>query len=64
MTIPLIEGSDKIRAEKCLAAVKNILMQFDCEIIPQITITGLVLGCGYFIAAKPRTMPPGDPKQN
>ena len=64
MTIPLIEGSDKIRAEKCFAAVQNVLQQFDCEIIPQIIHIGLAVEAGYLIAAKPRTMPPGGPKEN
>jgi len=52
MPIPLIESSDKIRAQKCLEALKNILMQFDCEIIPQINHIGTATEAGYFIFAK------------
>lgn len=63
MTISLIETDDKIRAEKCLAAIQNILQQFACQIIPQVIITGVRLETGFIIAANPR-IPPGDPHKN
>ena len=66
MAIPLIESSDKIRAEKCLAAIKTILQQFDCELLPRIIITGLSLEAGWLVVPKPRIppAPAGDSKMN
>lgn len=38
--IKLIEGSDEVRAQKCLEAVKSICGQYDCMLVPTITTQG------------------------
>ena len=36
----LIEGDDKKRANKCLHKINNILIQYDCVVIPELNIKG------------------------
>jgi hypothetical protein len=55
MTIPLIEGNDQIRADKCMAEIQNTLVAYDCAMIPALTITANGIIKGHVkIVAKPR----------
>jgi len=59
--VKMIEGSDKVRAEKCLMNINIILEQYDCELHPLVTVTPRGNKFGYNIVAKPRgaPIPPG-----
>ena len=53
--IKLIEGDDNVRAQKCLQAVQEILAQFDCMLIPRVTMP--ILGpedINFRVVANPR----------
>ena len=36
----LIEGEDKKRAAKCMQKINKVLYQYDCALVPQITLRG------------------------
>ena len=52
--LKLIEGDDKVRAEKCLQNIQAVLEQYDCDIHPTVTLTPLGIQFGYKTVAKPR----------
>jgi hypothetical protein len=52
-----IVGDDNVRRDKCFAAIRTILARFDCEMIPEITISPKGMIASVKIEAKPRQMP-------
>lgn len=36
--VKLIEGDDRVRAQKCLQAIHEVLGQYDCVLIPRVTV--------------------------
>jgi len=52
--LKMIEGDDKVRAERCLQNVKVILEQYDCELHPVVTLTPRGNKFGFNIVALPR----------
>lgn len=59
MTVPFIEVNDDVRAKKCMQAIQGILAQFDCALIPRVTMP--VLGpedINFRVVANPRTPKP------
>jgi len=51
-----IEGNDQVRAEKCLAKIQEISNQFDCDIIPQVTIIPGRIDAQIIVVARPRQL--------
>lgn len=47
----LIEGSDKMRTQKCLQRIQEALSQYDCELHPQVTITPRGNNYSYAVVA-------------
>ena len=54
--IKFIEGDDKIRQEKCLDKIKEVLNQYDCFMIPELNISGDKMQSRVRIMAKPRNI--------
>lgn len=55
--LKLIEGNDKIRMEKCVAGVNEVLNQFDCAMVPVVTLRpGQMVQGGVEIVAIPREL--------
>jgi hypothetical protein len=52
--LKMIEGDDKVRAERCLQNIKVILEQYDCDIHPVVTLTPRGNSFGFNIVAQPR----------
>jgi len=52
--LKMIEGNDRVRAEKCLQNIQVILEQYDCELHPVVTITPMGNQFGFNVTAKPR----------
>ena len=50
----LIIGDDKLRANKCLQEVNQVLQRYDCVIMPQIAFRGPKMEFGWFVQAIPR----------
>jgi|GEM_PF-3388645 len=36
--VKLVEGSEKIRADKCLASIQETLRMFDCAMVPMLVL--------------------------
>jgi len=51
-----IVGDDKLREQKCLAAINMDLDRFDCLLVPQIVLTPGNVNAMVKIVAKPRTV--------
>ena len=52
--LKLIEGNDKVRAQRCMQNVQVILDQHDCELHPLVTITPTGNEYGFRVFPKPR----------
>lgn len=52
--IKLFEGNDKIRAQKCLQRIQEVLAQHDCELHPTVNITPAGNQFGYTIVPTQR----------
>ena len=52
--LKMIEGDDRVRAEKCLQNIQVVLESYDCELHPVVTITPRGNQFGFNVAAKPR----------
>ena len=52
--LKMIEGDDKIRAQRCLQNIQVILDHYDCELHPQCTISPLGNTFAYSILPIPR----------
>ena len=56
-----IVGDDKVRAEKCLAEIQEVLNRYDCEIHPRVIISPGEIAANIKVVARPRKKP--DDKQ-
>lgn len=56
--VKMIEGNDKVREQKCLQEIQRILGQYDCEMRPEVIISGPQIMTRVTIIAKPRVAPP------
>jgi len=61
--VKMIEGDDKVRAEKCLQEINRALAVFDCNMVPEVIISAGQVMTRVSIVAKPR-VPPPRPAQN
>jgi len=63
--IKMFEGSDQERVAKFMEGVERLSKQFDCALIPQISIVGTNIVPNIVAIAKPR-LPEGqaDPSMN
>ena len=52
--LKLIEGNDKVRAQRCMQNVQVILEQHDCELHPMVTLTPMGNEYGFKVVPKPR----------
>ena len=52
--IKFIEGDDKIRTDKCLAEINEILEQYDCIMMPEFLISGINMQSRVKIMVKPK----------
>ena len=65
MTVKLIEGSDQVRAQKCLAEITNICAAYDCQMVPMLMLGPAgVIAAKVEIQAKPRAIMPEGPAVN
>lgn len=56
--VKMIEGDDKVREQKCLQEIQRILGQYDCDMRPEVIISGPQIMTRVTIIAKPRVAPP------
>ena len=61
--VKMIEGDDTIREQKCLLDLQRVLEQYDCNMVPEVVITGGQIMTRVAIIAKKRVMP-ADGKRN
>jgi len=52
--VKMVEGDDKIRAKKCLAEIREILMQYDCILVPEMRLLPGAVEGNVKIVPKPR----------
>lgn len=64
MAIPMIEGDDKIRAQKCNEAVLNVLESYRCMILAEVMIQGNQIRTGWLVAPLIDRPGFGDPNKN
>jgi hypothetical protein len=55
----LIEGDDKVRAQKCYQEVQRVLDLYDCVLLPELKIVGGQPQHMVHIAPKPREVSQG-----
>lgn len=56
----MIEGSDKVRAQKCAQEIIQILQAYDCEMIPEVVISGANIVGNMRVVPKPRDLSGGN----
>jgi len=54
-----IVGDDNLRRDKCFAEIRTILARYDCDMLPEITISPKGMVASVKIEAKPRQSPGG-----
>lgn len=65
MTIPMIEGDNKTRAQKCNQAVIEVLQSYRCMILAEVIIQGNQIRTGWLVAPLIDGPPGvGDPNNN
>lgn len=57
----IIEGSDEMRARKCLKIIQNTLAMYRCLMVPQIVITGTQIDPNIKVIAIPDQVPGEEP---
>jgi len=60
--VKMIEGDDQVREQKCLQEILRICRQYDCDMKPEIIISGTQIVTRTVIVAKPRV--PADGNRN
>ncbi|MBC8459257.1 MAG: hypothetical protein H8D67_14790 [Deltaproteobacteria bacterium] len=60
----MIEGDDQLREQKCLMEINRLLAMYDCNMVPEMIISGPNIMTRVSIVAKKRVAPvPGNDKQ-
>lgn len=52
----MVEGSDRVRAQKCAQEIGAVLSAYDCELVPEVVISGSGFTSGVKVIAKPRNL--------
>lgn len=52
--VKMIEGDDRVREQKCLDVINQVLAQFDCAMVPEVVISGPNIMTRVSIVAKKR----------
>lgn len=52
--VKMIEGDDKARANECLQEIQAICGRYDCDMVPEITISPAEMRAAVRVKAKPR----------
>lgn len=52
----MVEGSDKVRAQRCAQEIGVILSSYDCEMVPEVVISGNGFSSNIKVIAKPRNL--------
>ena len=62
--VKMIEGDDRLREQKCLQEIQGLLDMYDCNMVPEMIISGPNIMTRVSIVAKKRVAPvPGNDKQ-